>query len=160
MTDDFGNQFAKKLADAKYFVDDSHPITGCSESEILEIETTCCIKLPAAYRSFLSVAGRKAGDFWRGEDYAYPKMLKFNDWCKELLAENSSNYKLPATAFTFFSSQAVLFACFDTASGELDPPVFWVRDDQPEPVQTSNHFSTFMFEELSSATKMRAGRAK
>src|SRR5207253_1491716 len=50
---------------------------GCTEQEIVSIEDHCRVRLPASYRDFLRVMGRRAGDFLVGSDYSFPGLLGF-----------------------------------------------------------------------------------
>ena len=58
---------------------DESAVEGCTEAEIAAIESHYGIRLPGAYRDFLSIMGKSAGSFLVGTDYSFSKLLGLHD---------------------------------------------------------------------------------
>jgi hypothetical protein len=99
-------------------------LRGCADADIASIEETFGVVLPAAYRDWLAVMGRGAGQYLLGTDAFYPKVLKLRTWAEELLEENEDPFQLPANAFVFLMHQGYQFMYFETGTGDSDPAVF------------------------------------
>jgi len=97
------------------------PVRGCSPREIEALQTTCGVRLPAAYVRFLEVVGVDCGDFLRGSDLAL-EWLAGNQSGARALLEDDAGPPLPEDAFVFCSHQGYQFLFF-IANGDPDPEV-------------------------------------
>lgn len=79
-------------------------LQGCSEDEIISLESALKCRLPAVYRRFLERMGKSAGRFFQGEDAFYGDLVEIQTAAREVLAKYS-DLVLPAGAFVFLMHQ-------------------------------------------------------
>ena len=109
---------------------------GCSERQIVELESRFGIRFPSPYRRFLSRFGRDsdASSALRGSDYYLPRLPDLRSWADELLRESGSPFVLHPQDFVFLMHQGYQFF-FYRADGESDdPPVFYYFEGWTQPV--------------------------
>jgi len=116
---------------------------GCTEEEVINIESRFAIRLPQCYRDFLAAMGRDAGKFLVGTDYSYPKMLEFRKEAEGLVRACQSSFSLPTTSYVFMFHQGYTFLFFD-CQGSVDPSVFMFTEAEREPRKTSESFSEWL----------------
>ncbi|HUY93451.1 MAG TPA: SMI1/KNR4 family protein [Pirellulales bacterium] len=103
---------------------------GCTKEEIAEIESTLRVRLPNAYREFLRLCGKQAGEFLLGTDWTFPTILALKESAAALLRECDVPRELSPSAFVFAMHQGYQFLFFDCQSGQ-DPAVFrFIEGDQ------------------------------
>lgn len=132
-------QLAKILVEAGFTA--SEPITGCSDSDIEELEQRYNVKLPSAYTEFLRVMGRKAGNFLTDGSWLYPLEYARQEALAHIEAEES-DFILPSTEFVFLTRDN-FFLSFDTTCGD-DPPVRIFEDGSREPRHFFDSFSSWL----------------
>jgi hypothetical protein len=115
---------------------------GCSEEEIRQVEAAAGGTLPATYRSFLATLGRSAGEFMRGTDFLFPRLLSLRQLAESLLRQCGQRCLRPEE-FVFMSHQGYQFLFFDRLAGD-DPPVFLFLEGDPEPRQVFSEFSGWL----------------
>ena len=99
-------------------------IRGCSENEIESIENSFRVKLPSAYKEFLSAFGHSAGRFWYEADFAADKLPEINRKARAILEESDAGLELPPRGFVFALRYEEQFLFF-LADGKSDnPPTF------------------------------------
>jgi hypothetical protein len=108
-------------------------IVPCSDKEIHHIEKTVRVSLPAAYKEFLRVAGKKAGCLFADVDVGvfFPGVLDLTESCARILSEwEGDSLRLPENAFVFanrYGEQFMFFVCDQMSE---DPPVFFYHEDR------------------------------
>lgn len=80
----------------------SAPFSGCSDSDVEELEQRYKVKLPAAYIRFLKVMGRQAGNFLTDGIWLYP-LQDTRQEALEFIAAENSDFVLPLTEFVFLT---------------------------------------------------------
>lgn len=136
------------------------PFQGCSEKEIEKLEQHYRIKLPAAYKEFLSVMGKDCGNFLLGYDYSYETLFSLTQGCQNLIAEDSTcNFRLAANDFVFLSSQGSQFLFFDTKFGD-NPPVQYFLEGAHQAKQKYESFSACLEELAEGQIECARVRAK
>ena len=123
-------------------------LRGCNEVEIKGIELKFGIRLPRMYREFLSIMGRKAGDFLTSGDILYPDLLELQEWAQELIACEEIDFTLPEDAFVFmvYGNHAIWY--FHRNDGD-DPPVYcFYLFGKGEPQKKFDNFYDFLEREL------------
>jgi len=121
-------------------------LVGCSEAEIQAIEDAFTIRLPAAYRQFLALLGKCAGDFMRGTDFRYADHVDIfsqRKGAEELLIASGSSFHLMPTHFVFMSHQGYQFLFFDCDSTD-DPAVWRYREGDADPEPVASRFSMWL----------------
>ncbi|MBI3220949.1 MAG: SMI1/KNR4 family protein [Bacteroidetes bacterium] len=114
----------------------------CSTEEIKKLEDTLQIKLPEAYREYLSVMGKYSGKINEGTDCFYDDLIRIQAWPKELLKENSVLDELPSDAFVFSMHQGYEFWYFRISEGN-NPPVYGYHEGDDDPQLLIAQFPTF-----------------
>lgn len=142
MSNSFFEAFARKLV-AAGLVDEDDPLVGLDAAEIAQLEEHFQVKLPAAYKNYLSVMGRSSGEFNSGSNFWYPEVLGFKKDACELLPRRLPAFNLSDHDFVFGTHQGYQFWYFDTRAGE-DPPVFYYLEGDMPPVKKFDHFSELM----------------
>jgi len=94
----------------------------CTDIEIGDIERAQGAPLPAAYRAFLKLMGRGAGELFEGSDCFYPEVLDAKLFAKALLVEDGGGHKLPQDAIVILVHQGYQFYYCEASQGE-NPPV-------------------------------------
>ncbi|MDF2188612.1 SMI1/KNR4 family protein [Paraflavitalea sp. CAU 1676] len=97
-------------------------VKPCSEHDIIALEKSMDIRLPATYKKFLLSMGHKAGNFWVGTEGFYHFLFRAKVSTEELIEENSLS-PLPDDAFPFWMHQGYMAAYFRLSDGD-DPPVY------------------------------------
>jgi Ankyrin repeats (3 copies)/SMI1 / KNR4 family (SUKH-1) len=101
---------------------------GCSKAEVARLESTFRVQLPAAYRDFLKIMGKGAGDFLLSDHWTF----QFDD---VFTLARSDHYmelcNLPNTYFVFAAREGCQWVFFVADGKSNDPPVF-LFDDGPE----------------------------
>lgn len=95
--------------------------TGCSDSELRELERKQGRALPAAYLGFLRAVGGNAGEFLRGSDFLFAQLDDLQTGAQALLNDDGGP-TLPANAFVFCGHQGYQFLFF-TVDDCPDPPI-------------------------------------
>ena len=112
-------------------------IIGCTPEQIEEIERHYNLKLPAIYREYLSVLGRRSGRYMDDVASGYPRVLGLRERAIELLEADEATIELPGDAFVFSMYQGFTFMFFNISDGD-DPAVYsyleldnkFVREDE------------------------------
>jgi hypothetical protein len=97
--------------------------------------------LPSSYVQFLKIAGRGAGRFLQGSDFAFPELLELRSWAEELLVEAGVEFRLRPEDFVFFMHQGYQFWFFRNAEGV---PVFGFGEGEPMPRATFSSFPEWL----------------
>ncbi len=115
-------------------------LSGFPDEDIKALEKKHNVRLPGAYKEFLSSIGYSAPDIFNSVLIMYPGLDKYRDNAYELAKEN--NIKIPADAFVFLIEDSQFFY-FDTKSGD-DPAVFKYFEGDKEAKQVFDHFSDWL----------------
>jgi hypothetical protein len=126
---------------------------GLTESEITSLEESLGVRLPAAYREFLSEMGRSAGRLFLGSDAFYPTLRKLRGWANEMLRECSSQFELPNDAVIILIHQAYVFLFFRTSDGD-DPPIYRFAERDELPTMVDQSFSDFLMVSVNACASM------
>jgi hypothetical protein len=94
-------------------------LIGCTDEEFREIELSAGFPLPKAYKDFMLIGGKKAGNFLRGWQSHYPKVVRSSQSTKQF---TSRFMNLPEPCF-FFANYNGDVALFFSNEGD-DPPVY------------------------------------
>jgi len=131
-------------------------IAGCSDADIARIEAASGVQLPAAYRSFLRVLGRNAGQLMCDIDFLYEKALGLNAQAARIL-ENWEEGKLalPEKAFVFSMRQGEQFMFFIADGGSEDPPVYYYFEGRGEFNKVANSLWEVVEAELEMLKRLR-----
>ncbi|HWJ61098.1 MAG TPA: SMI1/KNR4 family protein [Acidimicrobiales bacterium] len=118
------------------------PCVGLAPDEVDRVEAAHGLPLPAAYRAFLSVAGRRCGSVWVGTDAYFPELLDVRDGALALLAECGAVDLLGPDDVVIGLHQGYELLCL--RGREDDPPVFHYLEgaDALDPV--ADRFSGFL----------------
>lgn len=122
-------------------------LRGCSAADIEQIEATLGLHLPASYRDFLLIVGRRAGQFYATGHLTYPDLLANRQRAEAMLAEEAAilgeernPFRLPTDAVVFLAWEAH-FRFLRTHPPDADPPVFDYLGFDEDPAQIADHFS-------------------
>ena len=124
-------------------------LLGCNEEEIGRLEGIVGVNLPASYREFLQIAGKKAGKLFQGTDIFFPRVLELQSEAASLLEENNLP-PLPHGVVVFSMHQGYEIDCFTTDSD--DPPVLQYVEGEMEFSQAWNTFSEFIGDSIKQHT--------
>ena len=142
----FISEFAEKLK--KNNLANFLNISGCSKSNIKKLEESYGYHLPEIYKQFLSKMGRSAGKFFRGTDIFYTRQLiEFNNYLKETLDDDNSEFELPENAFVFAHHQGYIYFFFYVTEGD-DPAVYGYKEGDLLPEKIDESFSQFLLSSL------------
>lgn len=119
-------------------------IRGCSDAEISEIEMQYNVQLPGMYREFLKLYGNSEGDFLRGDDLFYPRMLGLKEALQGCIDENQEEVYLDGSHFVFAGHEGYSFLFFNTNDGQDDPPVYRYVELEGQPKQVCQSFSAWL----------------
>jgi hypothetical protein len=119
-------------------------IRGCTEEELTEIESLLSLNLPSAYREFLGIMGREAGQFLVGSDYCYPELLSFREATARFLRRHGIESVSPDEIVVFLIHQGYIFLFFYPTSRQADPPVFLLHDSDKAPRKIYDTFSDWL----------------
>lgn len=146
----------KRLVDADVVAEGA--ITGCSNSEIAEIESHFKLNLPQTYKQFLAYFGKNHDSFLNDLLMTYPFLIQERQQADDLLEKYQ--VQIPAKAFIFMIGDYQLYF-FDTEAGD-DPPVLFYTEGESVR-QLSEHFSEWIDEavdgEIEAVEEVRAMRA-
>lgn len=119
-----------------------YKLCPCVKEEINMIESISGVKLPEAYKDFLLLMGRGAGDLMAGSSVFFDEIFDLDEGAKELLMENNVP-ELPENAYVFWMHQGYQFAFF-LAGNSQDPEVYYYCEGQSEFELTNLHFTDFL----------------
>lgn len=145
-----GTDWLKKLMDTLEMrsVASRSTVSGCNDSEVVEIERQFSTDLPRTYRVFLSAMGRGAGKFFLGTDIFYPNIMGVTDDARELVAEDEAGIVLPEKSIVFAMHQGYQFMFF-YAEGSDDPAVHSYQEQSGEFRNQCSSFTAFLLEAAS-----------
>ncbi len=146
-------EFAEKLKRNGF--SDFWNMSGCSKSEIKRIEEKYGYCLPEIYREFLLKMVRKAGNFYRGTDIFYGQEITgFNNYLREILKYDKSEFVLPENAFVFAHHQGYIYFFFYVTESE-NPSVYGYMEEDLLPKKISESFSEFLLTSLKEQKGLR-----
>jgi hypothetical protein len=99
--------------------------------------------LPAAYRAYLLIAGRRSPSAWVGTDCTIDWLYQLHDAAEELLREWGQPL-LSADAFVFLMHQGYQFMYFVADGRSDDPPVHYFMEGEPRVIQKFERFSALV----------------
>lgn len=105
-------------------VSESCPLVGVDEGDLDDLERRLGFALPAPYRMFLRHAGRRAGTFMQGSDFAFADLINLQVVAMEIAED--VGLSLPHDAFVFLMHQGYEFLFFCHA--REDAPIFRASD--------------------------------
>lgn len=114
----------------------------CSDEEIRKLEAHAKVRLPNAYRTFLSMFGHDAHRLWIGSDARYEQLGGFREVADEIAKEDGVELK-PAD-FVFLMHQGYTFVYFTADGINDDPPVFQHIEGEGVHKKVSESFSEFV----------------
>lgn len=138
---DWSNFFVDKLLRAK--LASAETIEGCSEKELVDIEKQFGIKLPQFYRTYMTILGKKSGDFLSECGMFYPDVLLNKERALTLL-ENNTDFRLKDSDFVFLERYGYQFFYFETSEGNANPPVFRYTERSENPILLADSFTEAM----------------
>jgi SMI1 / KNR4 family (SUKH-1) len=106
----------------------------CSPSEVQGLERRFGVTLPAAYRAYLLIAGRRPPSAWVGTDCTIGWLYELREGAEDLLREQGQP-PLPAEAFVFLMHQGYQFMYFLADGSSDDPPVYYSLEGEPRVVR-------------------------
>jgi hypothetical protein len=118
-------------------------VVGCSDSEILRIESFVNSTLPKAYKEFLKAMGQVAGDFLSGTDVFMSKLPNLRAWAETLLSSTNSAFRLSPDMFVFLVHQGYQFVFFHLNQDD-DPPVYGFVEGDDLPHMIFGHFTEWL----------------
>ncbi len=80
---------------------DETDIQGCTEEEIVQLETLFKVRLPHAYKEFLRSMGQGAGEFEDNSLWTMSELPQARVYAESYLEQLETPYSLPAKAFVF-----------------------------------------------------------
>lgn len=154
MEQNFISRFVARLIETGFARLDQ--IRGCSEEEIVRLESHLGLRLPAAYREFLAVMGKGAGDFYRGTDIFYSDLLfGLYSVLQRMLEEDQMPFRLREDAVIFSSHQGYIFSYFHASEGD-NPPVWGYHELHTAPKLIDDTFNEFLDSSLDDFLAIRA----
>jgi hypothetical protein len=123
---------------------DPKDIQGCSDDEVRQIEAAFNLRLPQAYKVFLSSFGKKAGALLDGSDYLYPALLDCRRTAEKIIADTEARFQLSPQSFVFLQHEGYQFLFFDTDKANQDPPVFRFIEGDSYPSKIFDTFSDWL----------------
>ncbi len=124
-------------------------LTGCSEEEITRLETVYSIKLPKAYKEFLSIIG-KSENVFAGILFSYSDLIgspdfdRLGEQAEGIVEISETKFKLLKTWFVFsMNDQIYNFVFLKTEEGE-DPPVYLYYEGNEEEETVLPSFSEWV----------------
>ena len=115
---------------------------GCTTEEVAVLERHFDCSLPAMYREFIFIAGKRAGKLFQGTDIFYPRVLQLQSEALGLLQELDKTSLLPPDAKVFCMHQGYEINYF--LPGADDPAVFQFVEGQDTATQSWDSFSEFI----------------
>jgi hypothetical protein len=125
---------------------------GCSEKDIAGYELSEGVRLPKAYRQFLTWMGKDYSGVFKGSEW-FLKDVKENTMClPELLEDNGVSEQLSGKPLCFFSHQGYISAWFDVSVSEDDPMCFLFSESSSDnQIERVGRFSQFLLGQLNDA---------
>ena len=132
-------------------------LVPCSEKDVHTLEDQLGQTLPAAYREFLLLMGRRTGGLLGGTSWLYDDLEVIQEDAVELLRRDRFPVILPPDAFVFLMHQRYQFDFFRLTEGD-DPPVYYYleSDDEIALKIVSPHYSVFIFNIIEMEEKLIA----
>jgi len=115
----------------------------CSNDEIDNVEQRAGLRLPAAYRAYLRIAGRQPPAALVGSDCTIRHLPYLRDAANQLL-EQGGQARLPQNAFVFLMHQGYQFMYFVADGQSDDPPVHYYLEGELRVVRNFERFSGFV----------------
>ncbi len=115
---------------------------GCNEKELQVLRKYLpCKDLPFVYKEFLKALGHSDGGWFMGDFYfQYEYLEKIQKAIKQIQAENA---RLPESLFCFATYDFVEYYYFETQAYHDNPPVFWLRGSNQEPILYQESLNEF-----------------
>ncbi len=104
-----------------------HPLRGCTNDEIVQLERLFDSSLPETYRAFRSALGKSSGEFLRGSDFLLKHLSRDLKRGAQEMLEDEGEPQLPPHAFVFLMHQGYQFFYFHCGV-DPDPPVYYFRE--------------------------------
>lgn len=102
-------------------------LKGCSESEIDRLEQRARVRLPRAYRDFLALLGKGAGEFMLSDHWQF----RLDEVAEIAHHDGYADYcDLPDNYFVFAERNGCAWAFFVADGTSDDPPVFLFTDGE------------------------------
>jgi len=117
-------------------------VAGIPYTRLGFIEKQFSIKLPKAYKDYLLIFGKNAGELFDDKSICFPNILDFKKEFDNFVIHEKINYKLPENAFVFYKPNNVLFYYF-ICDGISDPIVYSFDVVDGENISYS-HFTQFL----------------
>lgn len=118
-------------------------LLGCTHAELDQLSQKLGAPLPEAYRQFLQLAGKGAGQFMQGSDFLQPVIADLQPRARALLAKNGVALFLTSSDIVFLMHQGYEFLFMRPAS-DKDPAVWAFTEDDDTPTQVYAHFSAWL----------------
>jgi SMI1-KNR4 cell-wall len=103
-------------------------VKGLKSNYIRKIELRFGVTLPTTYSQFLSLMGREAGNYMKGDSVFFDEIFSLKKGTEELIVEHNLD-TLPDSAFVFWMNQGYQVAFFKIGEGE-NPPVYYFSEGQ------------------------------
>ncbi|GAA2423122.1 hypothetical protein GCM10010191_38800 [Actinomadura vinacea] len=118
---------------------------GCAEAEIHGVlRAQLVLGVPALYRDFLAVMGKRPYPLMQGTDWTYDDLLELKRDSADLLRENDADPALLDDALVIAMHQGYVFYFIPAASAApADPPV-WTYTEGEQPVRAFGTFREFL----------------
>ncbi|WUI01182.1 hypothetical protein OHR68_04990 [Spirillospora sp. NBC_00431] len=118
---------------------------GCTDEEITAVvRAQRVIGLPALYRDFLAVMGKRPYPLMTGTDWAYQDLLGLRQDAAELLDENDADQAMLDDALVIAMHQGyVVYYIPHASTAPADPPV-WTYVEGEEPAERFATFRAFL----------------
>jgi len=100
--------------------------------------------LPAAYRAFLLLMGRKPDSFFDGSDCSLSRLTQMQAAAHQLPVKTGSSFVLPANAFAFWMHKGYEFMYFLCEPETDDPAVFQYIESENDALRTFGTFSEWL----------------
>ena len=112
----------------------------CSADEVERLQNESGVKLPAAYKAYLLIAGQAPPSAWVGSDCACRHLPSLRTAAERILRE-SGRPPLPTEAFVFLMHQGYQFFYFVADGRSDDPAIFYYLEGEPTVVRKFDRFS-------------------
>ncbi|WP_444911673.1 SMI1/KNR4 family protein [Microbulbifer sp. PAAF003] len=106
------------------------------------LEKKYSIALPRKYNEWYNQGGHKVKSLV-GTDVDFPRLAELQEWARELLEEDNSNFKLPENSFVFLMHQGYQFMYF-VCDGNENPEVWYYNEGDMEPAVKWKSFSEYV----------------
>lgn len=116
-------------------------LLGARTEDVTDFEEQCGCDFPSEYKQFLLLAGKGAGELFRGTAIFYPEVLELQATALDLL--QGKNLVLSERAVVFSMHQGYLFHYFIADDGD-DPPIYEYHEGEKEFTKVADSFSQFL----------------